>query len=60
MSGCTAPAGRIRAVIRRRRCEAWAGRIREWQQELRAIYIYFDNDQAAYAVENALSLKRLL
>jgi uncharacterized protein YecE (DUF72 family) len=38
----------------------WAERIRSWQQELRAIYLYFDNDQAAYAVENALELKRLL
>lgn len=38
----------------------WAARIREWQKTLRAVYLYFDNDQAAYAVENALSLKRLL
>ena len=27
---------------------------------LRAVYVYFDNDQAGYAVENALELKRLL
>ncbi len=40
--------------------EEWAGRIRRWRGELRAIYIYFDNDQAAYAVENALTLKRLI
>jgi uncharacterized protein YecE (DUF72 family) len=40
--------------------ERWAARIREWQQSLRAIYVYFDNDQAAYAVENALALKRLV
>ena len=40
--------------------EQWAGRIREWQRSLRAVYIYFDNDQAAYAVENALALKRLV
>lgn len=38
----------------------WAERIRGWQRDLRAVYIYFDNDQAAYAVENALELKRLL
>jgi len=38
----------------------WAKQIREWQRTLRAIYFYFDNDQAAYAVENALALKRLL
>jgi uncharacterized protein YecE (DUF72 family) len=38
----------------------WAERIRSWQRELRAIYIYFDNDQSAYAAKNALSLKRLV
>ena len=40
--------------------QGWANRIRDWQNDLRAIYVYFDNDQAAYAVENALELKRLV
>jgi uncharacterized protein YecE (DUF72 family) len=39
---------------------AWARRIREWQRDLRAVYLYFDNDQAGYAVKNALRLKSLL
>ena len=38
----------------------WAERIRGWQKDLRAIYIYFDNDQAAYAVDNARELKQRL
>jgi uncharacterized protein YecE (DUF72 family) len=38
----------------------WAGQVRDWLRELRAVYIYFDNDQAAYSVENALALKRLV
>ena len=38
----------------------WAERIRGWQHDLRAIYVYFDNDQAAYAVENARDLKQML
>jgi uncharacterized protein YecE (DUF72 family) len=38
----------------------WADRIREWQRDLRAVYVYFDNDQAGYAVKNAQSLKHLL
>lgn len=38
----------------------WADRIRAWRKQLRAVYVYFDNDQAAYAVENALELKRLV
>jgi uncharacterized protein YecE (DUF72 family) len=36
-----------------------AGRIREWRDKLRAIYIYFDNDQAGYAPKNALALAKL-
>ena len=38
----------------------WADRIRGWRQDLRAVCVYFDNDQSAYAVENALELKRLV
>jgi len=38
----------------------WAQRIREWRQKLRAVYIYFDNDQAAYAVQNALALAKMV
>ncbi len=40
--------------------QEWARRIRQWQQDLRAVYLYFDNDQAAFAVENARDLKRML
>ena len=40
--------------------EHWAQRIAEWSQKLRAVYVYFDNDQAAYAARNALELKRLV
>jgi uncharacterized protein YecE (DUF72 family) len=40
--------------------KAWADRIRGWQQDLRAVYVYFDNDEAGYAAANALALKRLL
>jgi uncharacterized protein YecE (DUF72 family) len=39
---------------------AWSRRIREWERDLRAVHIYFDNDQAAYAAENALELKRMV
>jgi uncharacterized protein YecE (DUF72 family) len=39
--------------------QGWADRIREWEEKLRAIYIYFDNDQAGYAPKNALELAKL-
>lgn len=35
----------------------WATRITAWRQSGLAIYCYFDNDQSAYAVCNARSLK---
>jgi uncharacterized protein YecE (DUF72 family) len=38
----------------------WADRLRAWQRELRAAYVYFDNDQAGFAAQNALELRRLV
>ena len=38
----------------------WADRIRAWSRRMKAIYVYFDNDDSAYAVDNALTLKRML
>src|SRR4051794_37782725 len=38
--------------------EKWADWIEKQQQRLRTIYFYFDNDQAGYAAQNALALKR--
>ena len=39
---------------------AWAERIRQWKRKLSAIYVYFDNDDSAFAVQNALTLRRLV
>lgn len=38
----------------------WAGRIRKWSRKMKAIYVYFDNDDSAYAVQNALTLKKMV
>ncbi|HEY0156915.1 MAG TPA: DUF72 domain-containing protein [Thermoanaerobaculia bacterium] len=38
----------------------WADRIREWSRKMKAIYVYFDNDDSAYAVYNAMTLKKML
>jgi uncharacterized protein YecE (DUF72 family) len=43
-----------------RQLEEWAGRIRAWSRKLKEVYVYFDNDDRAFAVENALTLKRML
>jgi uncharacterized protein YecE (DUF72 family) len=39
--------------------EEWASRIRNWQEQLRDIYVYFNNDIGGHAITNALELKRL-
>ena len=38
----------------------WAARIKTWSRRMKAIYVYFDNDDSAYAVDNALTLRRML
>ena len=40
--------------------DQWAQRIARLGQNLRVIYIYFNNDAQAFAVENAIRLKNLL
>jgi len=54
------PGGAYQGSYPGKTLERWAEQIRQWRRELRAVYVYFDNDQAAYAVENALALKRLI
>lgn len=39
---------------------SWARRLERWSSRLAAAYVYFDNDEAAYAVKNAKELKRLV
>ena len=38
----------------------WAELIEKWSHQSRATYAYFNNDQSGFAVENALTLKKLL
>jgi uncharacterized protein YecE (DUF72 family) len=42
-----------------REIEEWAARIGKWREQTE-VYTYFNNDWNAYAVDNALALKRLL
>ena len=53
------PGGKYQGCYSGATLRQWARQIEEWSK-LRAIYIYFDNDQAAYAAQNALALKRLV
>jgi uncharacterized protein YecE (DUF72 family) len=38
----------------------WARHIKSWRKDLKAIYVYFNNDFQGYAVKNALKLRELL
>jgi uncharacterized protein YecE (DUF72 family) len=53
------PGGAYQGSYPDAKLKEWARRIHDWQKDLRATYVYFDNDQAGYAVQNALTLKRL-
>jgi uncharacterized protein YecE (DUF72 family) len=40
--------------------EKWAQQIKNWRKELKAIYVYFNNDFEGRAVKNALKLRELI
>lgn len=52
------PGGKYQGSYDDRSLRAWAKRIARW--DLAASYIYFDNDQAAYAPKNAARLRQML
>lgn len=54
------PGGKYQGSYSDAQLAAWARQLDEWAQHLRAVYVYFDNDQAGYAPKNALRLKDIL
>lgn len=54
------PGGKYQGSYSEGALAEWAHRVGKWRQEGRAVYVYFDNDQAGYAAHNALTLKNLL
>jgi uncharacterized protein YecE (DUF72 family) len=53
------PGNKYQGSYSRAELRSWARRIREFSSSLDAVYVYFDNDQAGYAAQNALELKHL-
>jgi uncharacterized protein YecE (DUF72 family) len=53
-------AGKYQGSYTDEQLRAWSDRIRRWSKRLKAIYVYFDNDQAGYAAQNALTLNRFV
>jgi len=54
------PGGKYQGSYSESELERWSDRIREWRKQLKAVYIYFDNDEAGYAAGDALRLKSLV
>jgi uncharacterized protein YecE (DUF72 family) len=54
------PGGKYQGSYSEQILKEWSSRIVEWSGRLKAVYVYFDNDQAAYAAQNALELKRFV
>jgi uncharacterized protein YecE (DUF72 family) len=54
------PEGKYQGSYPPRSLNQWATRIAQWSTHMKAIYVYFDNDESAYAPHNALELKRLV
>ena len=42
------------------RLRDWCIQIKQWAKMLSAVYVYFDNDQAGFAAQNALTLRTML
>ena len=55
--------GPVRAYAgsyRRARLEHWAATIRELSPQVEAVYVYFNNDERAFATRNAMTLREML
>lgn len=53
------PGGKYQGSYSSEQLQEWVGQLHRWRS-LNAIYVYFDNDQAGYAAQNAMELKRLM
>jgi uncharacterized protein YecE (DUF72 family) len=54
------PGGKYQGSYSDATLATWAEQITEWKSRLRAVYVYFDNDQAGFAAPNAIRLKQLV
>lgn len=54
------PGGKYQGSYSEEALNGWKERIERWSRNLKAIYVYFDNDDSGYAAFNAMRLKELL
>ncbi len=54
------PEGAYQGSYSKQELSGWAGAFSTWSRQGKDIFCYFDNDQAGYAVQNALELQDML
>lgn len=54
------PDGAYKGQYSTQSLSGWAGAFAAWKNKVKKIYCYFDNDQAGYAAQDALRLKKML
>ena len=54
------PGGKYQGSYSDERLQKWADWITDQRSRLKAVYVYFDNDQAGYAAQNAIRLKKIV
>jgi len=54
------PAGKYRGQYSDAALSGWARFIKGWRRKVKAVYCYFDNDEAGYAAKDAMRLKEML
>jgi len=54
------PGGKYQGSYSEQKLQFWADKIMHWKSSLNSVYVYFDNDEAGYAAENALRFKTLI
>jgi len=38
----------------------WAGKIQDWREKDKTVFVYFNNDAYGFAIKNALNLKKII
>lgn len=54
------PGGKYQGSYTGAALQSWANRIREWKEQRKHVYVYFDNDDSGYAPQNALELRSMV
>jgi len=53
------PNGKYQGSYSKKALTKWSKAIKAWNKEKKDVYLYFDNDQAAYAAFNAMEIKKI-